>query len=210
MRRFQAVSIVLALAVVLGATVFRNTIVRAAQALDATITNVDANGNVKVHEQGTANISGRVSVTNNPGVTVVNTAPLAVRDADNGVRQAFQQDAMLRPTPSGSAFLCGSFTPAPLGKRLVIEYASAHVNLPTDDRVLEANIGTTVNGMAVYHMLDFRAFNTSNGLSMNYFVAQQLRLYADPDESIALCLDHETGAGGSGSAAISGYFVDIP
>lgn len=58
------------LALILGATVFREPVAWAAQAVDAHITNLDANGNIKVHEQGTAN----VAVQGTPTVNVANAS----------------------------------------------------------------------------------------------------------------------------------------
>jgi hypothetical protein len=60
------------LSVVLGATVFREQVAWAAQAVDATIIGpLDSNGNVKVHEQGTAavNVTNRVSIAPESPIT---------------------------------------------------------------------------------------------------------------------------------------------
>ena len=51
------------LATVLGATVFRDQVAWAAQSVDAHITNVDGNGDIKVHEQGTPTVA--ISPTGN-------------------------------------------------------------------------------------------------------------------------------------------------
>jgi len=45
------------LASVLGGTVFRDQVAWAAQSVDAHITNVDGNGDIKVHEQGTPTVA---------------------------------------------------------------------------------------------------------------------------------------------------------
>jgi hypothetical protein len=56
MQKYAMVAAGIAVSLVLGATVFKERVAWAAQSVDANITNVDANGNVKVHEQGTANV----------------------------------------------------------------------------------------------------------------------------------------------------------
>lgn len=66
MQKYAVVAAGIAASLVLGATVFKEQVAWAAQTVDATITNVDANGNVKVHEQGTAN----VQVQGTPTVSV--------------------------------------------------------------------------------------------------------------------------------------------
>lgn len=58
MRKYTLIIAGLLLSVVLGATVFSTPLAWAAQAVNATITGpLDANGNVKIHEQGTANVN---------------------------------------------------------------------------------------------------------------------------------------------------------
>jgi hypothetical protein len=58
MKQPIAIAILLVgLASVLGATVFRDQVAWAAQSVDAHITNIDDNGNIKVHEQGTATVA---------------------------------------------------------------------------------------------------------------------------------------------------------
>ena len=62
MKKLAVILLVLAGASVLGATVFRESVARAAQDISATITNVDADGNVKVREQGTVHVNGTLEV----------------------------------------------------------------------------------------------------------------------------------------------------
>lgn len=74
MRRFAFVAAGLVVSVVLGATVFRQPIVWAAQAVDAMIVApLDGSGNLKVHEQGTANVS------------ITNTSPIPVSEGETTV-----------------------------------------------------------------------------------------------------------------------------
>lgn len=63
MKKWSFVALLLIGATILGATVLREPIASAAQGVSANITSpLDANGNVAVHEKGTAN----VNVTNDP------------------------------------------------------------------------------------------------------------------------------------------------
>ena len=71
MRKYAIVAAGLTLSVVLGATVFREPIARAAQSLDVNIIGPLDNGNVRVHEEGTAN----VNVTNG-SLAIAPAAPI--------------------------------------------------------------------------------------------------------------------------------------
>jgi hypothetical protein len=58
MKRWQTIALLVLGGTFLGATVFSGPIATAAQTISATITDpVDGQGNVKVHEQGTANVN---------------------------------------------------------------------------------------------------------------------------------------------------------
>ena len=77
--KWSLIALLLGGATVLGATVLRVPIARAAQAVSAAITSpLDANGNVAVHEQGTAN----VNVVNTPTVTFGDTETVLLFDGD--------------------------------------------------------------------------------------------------------------------------------
>ena len=73
MKKSSFVALLLVGATVLGATVLREPIAWAAQVVDAQIVApLDANGNVKVHEQGTANVNvsgGTVNLGSTPRAT---------------------------------------------------------------------------------------------------------------------------------------------
>src|SRR5437773_863757 len=92
-------SAVIVLALILGATVFRDEIAQAAQIVSADITSpLDQQGNVKVHEQGIANVSVR-----NASVPFVQAGtPITIAVGSNE----------------------GAYT-VPSGKRLVIQYVNA-------------------------------------------------------------------------------------
>jgi hypothetical protein len=98
--------------VVLGATVFRDDIARAtglAQTVSATIVSpLDAQGNVKVHEQGTANVN------------VTNTS---VPVHEQGIASVLQAG-----TQTTVHFSNLSLYTVPAGKRLVIVYVSGYAD----------------------------------------------------------------------------------
>jgi hypothetical protein len=101
-KRLVAVLLVVG-ATVLGATVLREPIAYAAQAVDSTIVGpLDGQGNVKVHEQGTAN----VSITNS-------TVP---------VQRGGEAVTIHLCLPN-----CGEFFTIPSGKQLVIEYVNGRL-----------------------------------------------------------------------------------
>jgi len=56
-QRIAIATALVGLAAILGATVFRDQVALAAQSIDAHITNVDGNGTIKVHEQGTVEVT---------------------------------------------------------------------------------------------------------------------------------------------------------
>jgi hypothetical protein len=105
----------LVLSAVLGATVFREPVAWAAQAVDAHITNLDANGNIRVHEQGTAN----VAVQGTPSVTVSGTAKV------QPVETPFQQVVQGGGGDFGG---CDAITP-PTDTKLRIQSFTAEVSV---------------------------------------------------------------------------------
>lgn len=81
MRKYAIAAVGLLLSVVLGATVFREPIAWAAQAISATIVGpLDSNGNVAVHEQGTA----IVAVAPQAGALTASRA-FSINDASGGI-----------------------------------------------------------------------------------------------------------------------------
>lgn len=86
MRKYAIVAAGLLVSVVLGATVFRAPIVMAAQLVGATIVGpLDADGNVKVHDQGTVNTKAAAA----------DVADWAGLNAVQGVSRSFSDGPML-------------------------------------------------------------------------------------------------------------------
>jgi hypothetical protein len=75
MKKWSFVALLLVGASILGATVLREPIAHAAQAVDATIIGpLDGRGNVKVHEQGIAQVAGTVGLSTSENSVKVDPA----------------------------------------------------------------------------------------------------------------------------------------
>jgi hypothetical protein len=120
-RRLLVVAGMIGFALILGATVLREPIAwAAAQVVDAHVTNLDPNGNIMVHEQGTASVTGTVGL--DPGANTVKLDASA--NAVRPVEQPFQQ-LIIVSTEDGLE-QCGSIAP-PSGMSLTIDSFSAEV-----------------------------------------------------------------------------------
>ena len=190
----------------------------AASDRDVVVTNTSANP-VPVVTQGTTNIEGFVNVSKLPSVDIatmpavqlVNSEknPLLVRDVDNPARNAFQSYVNFS-IPDGELSECATLVNVPSGKRLVIEYVSEDwlqraglFDPPSAGSVL---LATTLNGLRLEHSLSYQHSSPHNSS-----VAQQVRLYADQNVPVDICVSRLTTSGFNfGYAVISGYFVDMP
>ena len=99
MKKWQVIVLLVAGAALLGSTVLREPIANAAQSVSATITGpLDENGNVKVHEQGTA-------------ATRAANEEVAVYEAPSG-----------QPNGLGDCGVVDEIYTVPVNKTLVVEY----------------------------------------------------------------------------------------
>jgi hypothetical protein len=115
MNKWLAAALLLVGAIILGATVFGEPIAYAAQEVSSTIIGpLDADGNVRVHEQGTA----KAVITNPPGEPV--------RTQDVGL--PFQRALELSSSSDTGDEDCASF-PVPLGKYLAIEHVAVELRM---------------------------------------------------------------------------------
>lgn len=146
MRRHAIIGalLLIGLGVILGATVFRTDIARAtglaqavtvnntaAQAVPVREQNLDGRGNIKVHEQGTAD----VNVTNSRLKVEADQVP-------------YQHTVFFNQTPDTcTQFVCKvNFPTVPTGKRLVVTYASAQWSLTSGGNFATATVGVNSNG----------------------------------------------------------------
>jgi hypothetical protein len=147
--------------------------------------------------------------------TVAN--PVRVRNVNDAIQpvQAFAQCA------TTSIGCVPTFYTVPLGKRLVIEYASMSVcGLP--GVAAQLTISTMISGAFVQHVLNTAppasspgssAIGCNSGLaSSNTSIGQVVRLYADPGTSVLVEGDRADGVAGNASFSfsMSGYLVDVP
>lgn len=155
--------------------------------------------------------SPTVKLASNAAVTVNNgeANPVLVQNVNDGVTPFHQ-------TVTGS-FPAGSFggsgiISVPDGQRLVIEYVSAHVLLPTGQNLHQVSVSTQIKGSTVQHFLVRNQHGAHFSGTDNVFtVGQQLRLYADGGSPIIFSLARNVATGNPGySLAVSGYLVNIP
>ena len=113
-------------------------------------------------------------------VRVINTEslPAKVRDVDNPARQPVQAFAFCSTT--AGAFGCfNDIFAVPVGKRLVIEYASMDASLMPGD-ALRGSIITSVGG----EQLEHRLTPTPPAINTSTSAGQEVRLYADPETTV--------------------------
>jgi hypothetical protein len=142
-------------------------------------------------------------------VNVINTAsaPVPVREVGPSL-EPFQASG-------GGSFSSGvdssSFVlvTVPLGKRLVIEYATVS-GFASEGVKLGALIATTVGGTTVSHQLVVTDQGTLNDPA-TFAAAQPMRLYADPGTNVVgIVYRTPNEFGGGAGITISGYFADLP
>ena len=214
MRKYAFVAAGLLLSLVLGATVFREPIAWAAQSVDATIIGpLDSNGNVKVHEQGTAN----VNVTNTllpvheQGTAAVREqGTVTVRVADAPGEQPFaggHSEAVVT-IADGSFFGSDAFT-VPSGKRLVIQSVSGFTALPLGQVPQLIALRTSSGGVAGRHDLNAEKRATYSGLDWWVF-SQQVSMYADGGSIVSFVVNRFPDNSGPGEFTwwVTGYLIN--
>ena len=155
--------------------------------------------------------SPTVKLASNAAVTINNgeSNPVLVQNVNDGVTP-FQQ-TVTGNFPTGSVGGSG-IIPVPAGQRLVIEYVSAQVLLPTGQNLHQVSISTQIKGSTVQHFLVRNQHGAHFSGTDNVFtVGQQMRLYADGGTPVIFSLARNNGTGSSGySLTVSGYLVNIP
>jgi hypothetical protein len=201
MKKCSFVALLLVGATVLGATVLREPIAHAAQTTATTIVGpLDANGNVKVHDQGTSDVNvtnstvpvheegtSSVAVTNGPA-----TQPVQVSDG-------FQL--------TGSSGLKLSYT-VPDGKRLVLEYAAADARGPNGDKLFIDFIdGGDPNGPTIVFLpLEFQGDFFGED---RYTASEPVRAYVEGGHQVAVEVDQTSEPDlATFRWTLSGYLID--
>jgi hypothetical protein len=188
MKKWSFVALLLVGATFLGATVLREPIASAAQSVSATIVGpLDGNGNVKVHEQGTASVTS----LDDPG------------------RRAF---AFFKNDSFGSSedSHLVSFT-VPAGKRLVIPSISINAGLDsgTGQKLVSTAVQAQVNGQLEDYIMAPTFTGTSTSGRDLYTVSQQTTVYADGGTDVKLFGVRNTFSGGAIlNVSVQGYLID--
>jgi hypothetical protein len=190
--------LLLGLSLVLGTTVFRDDVARAAPALMEVLVVNDTRNPVPVHEQGTADVnvtngSLGVEVTNLPlGVHLTNV-PLPVREAgETPVQRQLQLDF------DGNQIASDTYS-VPADKRLRIElvtydqYGSNHVQ--------KFLVTTKVDGQQVIHSMNVSRFSTSHDA-----VTERVLIYADPGTTVKF----QVALGNFSNQECPGFYELVP
>jgi hypothetical protein len=146
--------------------------------------NLDANGFIRVHEQGTA----------------------TVHDAANPIREPFQKRFAF--SFQGQIAVEDQFI-VPAGKELVVTSMSAQASLPTGERILWVRLcgELEVGGLVCSYI--GAPFQGQNGTSDEFVGTAPLLLYAAPGTIVDMKIARNGGGDEPAAAdiAIAGYFV---
>jgi hypothetical protein len=191
--------------------------------------NLDANGNIKVHEQGTANVNvtnssvpvheqgtadanitntdpnGNLKVheqgTANVSVANATTNPVPVRDVGN---DAFMRNETLILDPGQTFSSICDYTPA--GKRFAMQYIDLRTNGIASDQIVWVTLDVSTQGAFVEHSLPLES--TVGQVPM---FTSRVSLYADPGSGFCLSI-HRDASNTAGTIradySVSGYLVD--
>lgn len=188
-------ALVVAAAMLLGATVLREPIALAAQSVAAEIIGpLDGNGNVRVHEQGTAN----VNVTNGSLKVTTDEVPYEHTVFFNQTDQTCTQ------------FVCNvSFPAVPAGKRLIITYASARWALTAGGNGATVSLGVNGNGINQPQILLPAAVLSG---TVNWVAAGPVTFYAKAGDVPTMSLQGQftQPVSNTAVAAMVGHLVDAP
>jgi hypothetical protein len=142
----------------------------------------------------------------NPAPGEAAKTPKSVRDADNPARQPFNQQFTISLQDGEYGKASDSFQ-VPAGKRLVIEFVSVSVQLPTGQGPGASFAGIDIPLVKGLYSVFSTDFFTGN---------QLMRLYIEPGASIAGSLfrsangSYATSGAAACSIAVSGYYVNLP
>ena len=136
---------------------------------------------------------------------------LNVRDVANPALQPFQRFFLIIIKDN---FAGGSATfTVPAGKRLVIEYASYNILLPSSQAVGGVSIGVETssgNQFPIDHEIPV-LYTVPDVGGQRFVGASMTRLYADPGSTVTVRVGRNSGAGEEvAGVSVSGYFVTLP
>jgi hypothetical protein len=165
-------------------------------------------------------VSGTVKIGNDAGTPVqakiVNAAasPVLVRVVDESAREPFQKSLNINQAADTFTYT------VPTNRRLVIEFASAHVKTPGDVKVTDITLTTQVNSSSAafaHHLIPYFLGTKAGSIggqqfpSDEYSAAQQMRVYAGPGTQVKFNFDTDTLASFRvADMTISGYLEPVP
>jgi hypothetical protein len=178
---------------------------------------VPVTGTVTVNGSVTGSVTGTVGLAPGTSVMIDSTVgdPVRVRNVNDAI-----QPVQVSTTCLTSTLGClPTIYNVPVGKRLVIEYASLGVCiLPGQSATL--NIATTTGGQSANHYLNgtpaaagpgTAAIGCNSGASSFVATGQQVKIYADAGTGVVVTGERNSTVGSANfHFSISGYLVDVP
>jgi len=153
-------------------------------------------------------ITGTIGLAPGGSVAISNpeSNPVVVRDIDEPAREPFQagMQSIILPDTNG-VFL----VTVPAKKRLVIEHASAFINIQAESGLAWVSLTTRPNDPAHTDYLPCQAMGNAS-FSHYFSCSVQTKFYADPGQTVVALLAPATSTAGNYSVFISGYFVAVP
>jgi hypothetical protein len=101
------------------------------------------------------------------------------------------QAAVQFEIPDGYSGVCTDLYLVPARRRLVVEYASAVVQMPFTEPAKSIQLRTWLDGVRVDHHLDLRTSGSGNDSR----AAHPVRLYADGETGVSVCAYRANGSG---------------
>jgi hypothetical protein len=212
MRKIVIPVALLVLGVVMGGTVFAGQVAHAASSvLSVFVTNgpshpvpaqeqnLDANGNIKVHEQGTAsvNVTNTTVPVHEQGTAQVNVANMP------GAAPFMKHETVVLGAGDLFASTCDS---VPAGRTFAMEYIDLQTNGIGSGEVVSVSLDATTGGAFVPHPLPLQV--TAGDVPM---FSSPVRMYADPGSGFCLSVHREASGDTSETIradySVSGYLI---
>ena len=154
-------------------------------------------------------VTGTVTVDNAPTSTTIDnpaTNPVLVRSVDGELREPVQFRGVTTSFTGSTG--ATTFVTVPADKMLVIEHASASINLPTADGIFGCSL--SINEVA--GDTDFQVCHAvgSNALNHLHAANAQTKFYVGPGKTVRFVVSAIAGQGGFVSAFASGYYIPAP
>ena len=172
-------------------------VARAAQTVNAIITDPGGTNQATVDTDGSLHVAG--------AVTVDPSTPVTTTSADDPGRKAFTTGSQLQGMSVGD-LTADRTIDVPPGTRLVITHVSGSASLPAGQTLTLVQLLVFTNGEHAIHYFVPRFTGTLSG-SDRYVFSQDTMIYADDELEIVL-VRSASNSSGSADAGISGYLID--